>query len=71
MDKSKAWQIAEEAWRKTRGNQGSAKRKCEKCFDNWDKDGSRPEGKPPLFPPDFDGDCPDCGGKLADPTITF
>jgi len=66
MKDSKAWQVARQAWGSRRG---IAARKCEGCFRAWRKSGSKQEETPPLFPPDYKGCCPTCGGRLSQPGI--
>jgi len=62
MSNSQVWKIAEKAWADSRKS-SVVKKKCRKCFDAWrsnDKQGQCP----PLFPLDFKGKCPACGGVL-------
>jgi len=67
-----AYAVAEEAWRKcSKEKSGISRRRCPLCFDKWRKDGSKPEDRPPVYPCDFQGKCPSCGGELSHPSIPF
>jgi hypothetical protein len=46
------------------GTQNGAVMKCPACYAAWNDKGRRQEDKPPVFPPDFGGDCPMCLGKM-------
>jgi len=70
MSTAKAWEIAKKAEAEHK-NSGNAKKRCELCFSRWRASGSKEEDKPPVYPADFNGRCPDCGSKLSDSFVSF
>jgi len=63
------WVIARKAWKESRFKKCMSKKRCENCFRKWLDNGKLPEEKPPLFPPDYDNNCPLCGTALSKPHI--
>lgn len=63
-----AREIAEKAWKETKIKHYLCRRKCLVCFEEWKKNGG---DKPPIFPSDYEGPCPTCGGKLSHPSVPF
>jgi hypothetical protein len=66
-----ALEIANVAWSTSCMMNCISKRKCKKCHEEWIKNGKQPGEKPPLFPPDYEGDCPVCSGKLSEPGFSL
>ena len=62
--------LSEEAWEKY-GKNGIARKKCWNCFSVWKANGRKPEEEPPVFPPNFEENCPVCGQKLPHASIPF
>lgn len=51
--------LADEAW-KASAKRGKCKKVCEVCTDEAKKEGKNA----PLFPPNYEGNCPRCGGTM-------
>lgn len=66
---TRAWKIAEEAWKNSKHRRSVTKRQCERCFEEWKRNGRKEEEKPPFFPPDYEGKCPTCGSELSRPIV--
>ena len=66
-----AQEAADQAWAESKFKGKAAKRKCPKCFQDWAKKGRKIEEKPPLFPPDYEGNCPVCGSNFSLPFVSF
>lgn len=59
MPLEKYWKIAMEIWGMSH-SRGSAKKECVNCTNEFKKEGK----EVPVFPPDYKGDCPRCGGEF-------
>ncbi len=57
-----AYEIAKMAWFCAPRN--IYKKKCDLCHKKWGENGCIAEEKPSLFPVNFEGKCPVCGGEL-------
>jgi len=53
------WKMALGVWEVSH-SRGSTKKECEGCTNEFKKDGK----EVPLFPLDYEDDCPRCGGKF-------
>lgn len=46
------------------GRDNLAVMKCTACFEAWLIKGRKTDNRPPVFPPNYEGECPMCGGKM-------
>ncbi len=70
-DLNEAHEIAKVAWKNSPMKSSLSRKKCPRCFDNWQRNGCKAEQKPPYFPADYEENCPVCKSELSRPGIPF
>jgi len=57
-------EIAKEAWDNCDFKKSFSKKRCLYCMHVWRIKKLPDDQKPPIFPPDYEGNCPVCGCRL-------